>query len=262
MFETSLIFQVFREIKVKDFDASKFEQKQVFFPSKDGTKIPMFIVHKKVRAVKYSQTRLIRRFSIEFGRDTNLTRFSVCASINEQVRVERRRWCMHPGFKTHGQSQPKPKTESASGSTKWWLVTAKIKKKKKKNIAFFFFRTWTWMGTTPPCCTVTEGLTSRSRPGSVCPESSSSTTLTECTQWLTWGVVGTYNFIPSVFNTTSVSHFLRKIWNSPEVLWLRLVCVSHPGWIGGCSCKPTMHPSDVNIFQNSLRPYISEIVQF
>ncbi len=43
--------QVFREIKVKDFDPSHFEQKQVFFPSKDGTKIPMFIIHKKVSAV-------------------------------------------------------------------------------------------------------------------------------------------------------------------------------------------------------------------
>jgi prolyl oligopeptidase len=36
----------FRESGV-DFDPTKFETKQVFFPSKDGTQIPMFIVHKK-----------------------------------------------------------------------------------------------------------------------------------------------------------------------------------------------------------------------
>ncbi|XP_071110452.1 LOW QUALITY PROTEIN: prolyl endopeptidase-like [Haliotis cracherodii] len=39
--------KTFREIKVKDFDTSQFETEQVFFPSKDGTKIPMFIVHRK-----------------------------------------------------------------------------------------------------------------------------------------------------------------------------------------------------------------------
>lgn len=37
---------VFRKADV-DFDSDKYEVKQVFYPSKDGTKIPMFIVYKK-----------------------------------------------------------------------------------------------------------------------------------------------------------------------------------------------------------------------
>lgn len=38
---------VFREIKVKNFDFDKFMTTQVFYPSRDGTKIPMFLVHRK-----------------------------------------------------------------------------------------------------------------------------------------------------------------------------------------------------------------------
>ncbi len=37
---------LYRKAKV-DFDSTNYEVKQVFYPSKDGTKIPMFIVHKK-----------------------------------------------------------------------------------------------------------------------------------------------------------------------------------------------------------------------
>ena len=43
--------QVFHETVVEGFDACLYETVQVFFSSKDGTKIPMFIVHRKVRNI-------------------------------------------------------------------------------------------------------------------------------------------------------------------------------------------------------------------
>jgi prolyl oligopeptidase len=39
--------KLFREVNVKDFDASEYETQQVFYNSKDGARIPMFLVHKK-----------------------------------------------------------------------------------------------------------------------------------------------------------------------------------------------------------------------
>jgi len=42
----SLVPTVFRQPKV-DFDGSAFEVTQVFYPSKDGTRIPMFLLHRK-----------------------------------------------------------------------------------------------------------------------------------------------------------------------------------------------------------------------
>jgi len=38
---------VFRQPNIAAFNPSDYETKQVFYPSKDGTKVPMFIVHKK-----------------------------------------------------------------------------------------------------------------------------------------------------------------------------------------------------------------------
>jgi prolyl oligopeptidase len=37
----------FREPKVPGYDPAVFETKQVFYPSRDGTKIPMFLVHRR-----------------------------------------------------------------------------------------------------------------------------------------------------------------------------------------------------------------------
>jgi prolyl oligopeptidase len=38
---------VFREPRIKGFDPTTYETKQVFFTSRDGTRVPMFITHKK-----------------------------------------------------------------------------------------------------------------------------------------------------------------------------------------------------------------------
>ncbi len=38
---------VFRTAEIPGFDAAAFESKQVFYPSKDGTRVPMFLVYKK-----------------------------------------------------------------------------------------------------------------------------------------------------------------------------------------------------------------------
>ncbi|XP_066515253.1 prolyl endopeptidase [Hoplias malabaricus] len=39
--------RVFREVTVKGFNPAEYQTTQVFYPSTDGTQIPMFIVHKK-----------------------------------------------------------------------------------------------------------------------------------------------------------------------------------------------------------------------
>lgn len=50
---------VYREISVPGFDRNEFEAKQVFYPSKDGSKIPMFIVSKKEISLDGSHPALL-----------------------------------------------------------------------------------------------------------------------------------------------------------------------------------------------------------
>ncbi|XP_072911937.1 prolyl endopeptidase-like [Hemitrygon akajei] len=45
--EDNLEPRIFREVTVKGFNPSDYQTVQIFYPSKDGTLIPMFIVHKK-----------------------------------------------------------------------------------------------------------------------------------------------------------------------------------------------------------------------
>lgn len=44
----------FRESKPKNFEPSDYVTKQIFYNSKDGTRVPLFIVHKKVKIESYS----------------------------------------------------------------------------------------------------------------------------------------------------------------------------------------------------------------
>jgi prolyl oligopeptidase len=50
--------EIFHQPKV-DFDSSQFESKQVFFSSKDGTQVPMFISHKKGLKLDGNQPTLL-----------------------------------------------------------------------------------------------------------------------------------------------------------------------------------------------------------
>lgn len=61
--------EVFRKSEVK-FSPEDYETKQVFFPSKDGTKIPMFIVHKKGLVLDGTNPTLLYGYG---GFNVNLT---------------------------------------------------------------------------------------------------------------------------------------------------------------------------------------------
>ena len=50
---------VFRQPRVPDYDPGHFETTQVFYPSKDGTRIPMFLVHRKGLALDGANPTLL-----------------------------------------------------------------------------------------------------------------------------------------------------------------------------------------------------------
>ncbi|XP_047020636.1 prolyl endopeptidase isoform X1 [Helicoverpa zea] len=81
---------VFREVKVKGFDASQYEAKQIFYSSKDGTKVPMFIVSKKGLAQDGSNPALIYGyggFNINIQPSFSVTRLVFMQHFNGVVAI-------------------------------------------------------------------------------------------------------------------------------------------------------------------------------
>ncbi|KAH9606785.1 hypothetical protein KSS87_009805 [Heliosperma pusillum] len=73
------VMKIFREISVPNFDRSEFKTDQVFVASKDGTKIPMFIVSKKDVILDKSNPCLLYAYG---GFNSSLTpHFSVIRSV-------------------------------------------------------------------------------------------------------------------------------------------------------------------------------------
>ena len=58
---------VYRQIELNGFDSTQFKTQQVFYPSKDGTRIPMFIVKKKVKSTEIFSIAITNRHLFHFN---------------------------------------------------------------------------------------------------------------------------------------------------------------------------------------------------
>ncbi|XP_066355594.1 uncharacterized protein [Miscanthus floridulus] len=82
--------KMFREISVPGFDRTSFEVKQVFVPSKDGTKIPMFIMSKKDIDLNGSHPTLLYGyggFNISLTASFSVSRVVLCKNMGFVVCV-------------------------------------------------------------------------------------------------------------------------------------------------------------------------------
>ncbi|CAM0947124.1 unnamed protein product [Alopecurus aequalis] len=80
--------KVFREISVPGFDRTGFEVKQIFVPSKDGTKIPMFIMSKKDIELDGSHPTLLYGyggFNISITPSFSVSRLVLCKNMGSVV---------------------------------------------------------------------------------------------------------------------------------------------------------------------------------
>lgn len=82
--------EMFREISVPGFDRTDFEVKQIFVPSKDGTKIPMFIMSKKDIKLDGSHPTLLYGyggFNISITPSFSVSRVVLCKNMGFVVCV-------------------------------------------------------------------------------------------------------------------------------------------------------------------------------
>lgn len=73
---------LFREAEIKGFDSSLFKTEQIFYYSKDKTRVPMFVVSKKVRLVLLPRLTL----SLRLPNLTEMAQF-ICTAMEDLISI-------------------------------------------------------------------------------------------------------------------------------------------------------------------------------